>query len=396
MPRKITQIEFDKKNMVIGAMSSAKYIGSHKKVVYVCSICSKKFMIAPAIAWYNKQNTCSRCSGNGKISQKEFIRKNNKIGAISYAMYKGNKVDIPYICAMCGTTFLVRPNTVWTQKQIHCYICGKKHMSITQSLTQKEFQQNNKKVNAVSYALYIGYFKKISYICTECGKAYYSSPSEVWRCKRITCNKCSKKRAGKLLMISQHKFEEKNKALGAISNEIYTGSKKLTKYICTRCGREFTIKPNTVWSMKVTVCGNCQLRKNGILTSNIALTLKQILPSFFIHNYNVKYKDYKICIDWAGVYKGYKIAIEYDEWYWHGYKQKEDYKRAQRLIKNGWKVLRIKAHNNIPSINQINIALNKLINNTNYTFIKLKGWGKGKTFANRKCINVKPTSHSSI
>lgn len=85
-------------------------------------------------------------------------------------------------------------------------------------------------------------------------------------------------------------------------------------------------------------------------------------------------------VDIALVLNGVKIAIEYDSWFWHGHKQKEDLKRLTVLRKNGWKTLQIKANTKLPSKKQLQKALSELAyTKATKRTIRLNDWGIGKT-----------------
>ena len=69
-----------------------------------------------------------------------------------------------------------------------------------------------------------------------------------------------------------------------------------------------------------------------------------------------------------------KIDIEYDGWYWHQDTQK-DRNRDEHFKLYGWKILRIKSANKIPTKDQLIEAINRLIKNGySYTEIVLDDW----------------------
>ena len=69
-----------------------------------------------------------------------------------------------------------------------------------------------------------------------------------------------------------------------------------------------------------------------------------------------------------------KIDIEYDGWYWHQDAQK-DRNRDEHFKLSGWKILRIKSGNKIPTKDQLIEAINRLIKNGySYTEIVLDDW----------------------
>ena len=76
------------------------------------------------------------------------------------------------------------------------------------------------------------------------------------------------------------------------------------------------------------------------------------------------------------VYKGKKIAIEYDCWQWHKKKIDRDKKREKFLIEKGWKILSIKTNNIFPNITDIWNKIEKLSTNSNYEELISEDWGK--------------------
>lgn len=78
------------------------------------------------------------------------------------------------------------------------------------------------------------------------------------------------------------------------------------------------------------------------------------------------------CLDIVLNYKGYKIDIEYDGWYWHKNKIKEDTIRNKFVTKQGYKILRIRSNEELPNEQQIIDAVNYLIEeNHHLTYIDL-------------------------
>lgn len=71
------------------------------------------------------------------------------------------------------------------------------------------------------------------------------------------------------------------------------------------------------------------------------------------------------------------IAIEYDCWFWHGNQSEKDNRKTENLMKRGWKVLRIKARNMIPTFDEIQGAIFDLMAGANYREIIMDDWGKG-------------------
>lgn len=148
----------------------------------------------------------------------------------------------------------------------------------------------------------------------------------------------------------------------------------ILRWLCEcDCGRFTIVRTGDLQQNKTKTCGNCQLKRRGVTTSYKALELQKQLSHKGVHNY--KTKD-KLSIDIAFVKNGKKIAIEYDEWYWHKNKLDKDKKKHRKLLSQGWKLLRIKAHDNLPDTETLNKAIEALAfsSRKQYT-ITLKGWG---------------------
>lgn len=112
------------------------------------------------------------------------------------------------------------------------------------------------------------------------------------------------------------------------------------------------------------------LYKNGTApTSSQQLQIYNMLKE---NNYNVEinYPVSNVNLDVAFFMDNFKIAIEYDGWYWHKNRQIEDRRRDEFLKKLGWKILRVKSYREVPTLEQVLSAINKLIlTNRSYTEI---------------------------
>lgn len=76
-----------------------------------------------------------------------------------------------------------------------------------------------------------------------------------------------------------------------------------------------------------------------------------------VHNYAVG----NCSLDCYLEYKGFKFDIEYDGWYWHKNKQEKDKRRNYWLSKQGWRILRFRANDAIPTPQQIKDGIDYLI-----------------------------------
>lgn len=123
---------------------------------------------------------------------------------------------------------------------------------------------------------------------------------------------------------------------------------------------------------KSTSCGKCNgIFEKGQRASKVQIKIRNLLGKGVIN-----FKVNKLAIDIAMVYKGKKIAIEYDCWQWHKKKIDRDKKREKFLIEKGWKILSIKTNNIFPNITDIWNKIEKLSTNSNYEELISEDWGK--------------------
>lgn len=120
-------------------------------------------------------------------------------------------------------------------------------------------------------------------------------------------------------------------------------------------------------------CPKCLDMVNGRLVSNPQRIIANITGGLL--NFQIG----KYSIDIAIQRNEQLIAIEYDAWYWHGDRQKNDTLRDQALNADGWRVLRIKSSKLIPDNHQIESAIAEFLNGKWYYEIILQDWGKGPT-----------------
>lgn len=89
-------------------------------------------------------------------------------------------------------------------------------------------------------------------------------------------------------------------------------------------------------------------------------------------------KSGRYSIDVAFERQGIKIALEYDAWYWHAHREKEDQSRRQVLAQAGWRILRIKGGQSaIPDLRDLSIAIERLVSGEIEVEIEMTVWGIG-------------------
>lgn len=145
-------------------------------------------------------------------------------------------------------------------------------------------------------------------------------------------------------------------------------------YLCNcECGRDSIVQYSNLVNNVTKSCGNCGHFINGQLVSYKQIELQSLIGQGILN-----FKSCNKFIDIALVSQGKKIAIEYDEWYWHKDKKDRDINRVKELLNQGWSVITIRAKNNLPYKQQISNALNYIANNNGkiWYIITLEGWPK--------------------
>lgn len=107
---------------------------------------------------------------------------------------------------------------------------------------------------------------------------------------------------------------------------------------------------------------------NGFYTSKPQLAIHELLGG------EVNRREWRYGIDVAILLDGVAIAVEYDCWYWHQDRVDKDAKRDAFLQSRGWRMLHIKSANLVPTIDQLNAAINRLVQGSLYEEIVLGDW----------------------
>lgn len=77
---------------------------------------------------------------------------------------------------------------------------------------------------------------------------------------------------------------------------------------------------------------------------------------------------------------GQSIAIEYDSWYWHATRLESDNVRDQEFNEMGIPVIRVRSNALVPSLEQIDEAISKILHGSMREEIILEDWGVGQIF----------------
>lgn len=115
-------------------------------------------------------------------------------------------------------------------------------------------------------------------------------------------------------------------------------------------------------------CPACVNMINGVRTSQIQIELSYLTGG------ELNYYAEGHYLDIALLYNDLKVCIEYDGWLYHRDRQDEDAQRDEILIAAGWRILRVKSSEKLPTTEQLDLAIDSLLDGANYTEIILEDW----------------------
>lgn len=126
----------------------------------------------------------------------------------------------------------------------------------------------------------------------------------------------------------------------------------------------------------ITSCGNCELKINGIKTSNIALQLHNIIEDIIGQKCKHNYYIARYCCDIVSL--ELKLVIEYDGYYWHRIFQDtrdKDKKKAEKIIKAGYKLFVIQSSgDDLPSKEELEKGIERLKNGEKIYTLTMNSW----------------------
>lgn len=117
-----------------------------------------------------------------------------------------------------------------------------------------------------------------------------------------------------------------------------------------------------------TACPTCGGYVNGVATSQPQRDLHEMLGGELNYPAMGYYLDIALFSDLA------KIVVEYDSWYYHQDRLDNDIARDDALIAAGWRVLRVKAGTQLPTLEQLDEAIARLLDGEVYVEIVMDEW----------------------
>lgn len=108
-------------------------------------------------------------------------------------------------------------------------------------------------------------------------------------------------------------------------------------------------------------------KNNTVPSSKPEKELYNLLVKIYGENNCIHSFPYdRLSLDCLLVINNQKIDVEYDGWYWHKNKVKEDNRRNRFLISRGFKVFRVKANYKLPSEEEIKECIDYLLDGNDY------------------------------
>lgn len=336
-----------------------QYKGSVHSIEVKCKQCNVIFNARAQVLIKGNQS-----SGCGCVIRTRAINHNLKGTKVGHILIISNLIfrNIKgYNCVRglcdCGSMTDLRVDQIRVKKRsetIGCNKCSKQRHA--QAVQTWQVGQKFGTLTIISDAFLV---KRNRYVETQCdcGNIERSATIDLTLGRKKTCTQCrlnkhleyNRDRADKYLAI----FEAKR-----LTEDIPNGQVRIW-YQC-KCGRKNRILLSYLQQLverknKPLIC-RCEKIKNGVSTSNAAIKLHENLDRG-VHNFQAKSGN----IDIALVYQGKKIAIEYDEWWWHKDKQNLDKKKTAALLEDGWYVLRLRVSTFVPNKKFLQKALKRLV-----------------------------------
>jgi len=302
---------------------------------------------------------------------KERLEKHNLILVSNFTIARDRHI----ILCHCGKHYITRIQSILVGKSLSCG-CSSKYNKYPICIIGHKF--GLLEVIELSFKKHKRWYWKCK---CECGRVKDISSHELKNGDTKTCG-CGKVNRCKDRLIDISGYKQPNGKLTVIelSDRIKVGGIERGRWKCIcDCGNYINLPKYHILSDHTSSCGKCNNFVNGKKTSFVAKKLHNNLIKYgyntsLENNHNVKTNSgFYIDITIPDI----NIAIEYDSAKYHKNKLQKDLDRVQTLIQEGWKVLTIRSDgNNLPNIEEINIAITKLLNDEEHIIIQMESWNK--------------------
>jgi len=201
-----------------------------------------------------------------------------------------------------------------------------------------------------------------------CGNGHKFSMSyrSILRSKK--CYACWLNEWGEQRRIKSEQYHTTAKARGLVWLGPEVSKTRLNTWWECANGHKWFTSYNSV--LKGANCPECQDIVNGRKVSKVQRVLCGMVGG------ELNYKIGRCTADVVLSVNDVKIVIEYDCDYWHAKTLANDRRRAQYMIRRGWKVISVKSSAKLPSLEQLQDAFHILANGESYYEIVLDDWQK--------------------
>lgn len=141
-----------------------------------------------------------------------------------------------------------------------------------------------------------------------------------------------------------------------------------TEWVCDQ-GHRFYAPYNGI--KRGNGCPDCSNFVNGKLVSKPQIALHEMIGG--VVNYKVGRYYIDVALDPETLFR---VAVEYDCWYWHEGNEEKETTRNEYLLSLGWRILRIKTNITMPTLSELQNAIERLRAGETYLEIILPDWGK--------------------
>lgn len=181
-------LELKQKN--IGIIPLEKYKTANTKILHMCNICGRQYMVAPADVLSNRG--CSKCSGVCKLTtdeykEKLYIATNGTISVVDE--YVNALTKIKHKCNIHNVVWLSSPHNILNG--CGCEKCGNEKIGSKLRKTHEQYESELKEIhkNIIPLETYINAVTPILHQCLLDGCEWNVSPANLLY--RSQCPKCS-------------------------------------------------------------------------------------------------------------------------------------------------------------------------------------------------------------
>lgn len=312
-----------------------------------------------------RRHGCPHCSRKARKSPDDYAALAIRFGLVWHEDYPQNSISLTTWTCSQGHTFKVPYQRLDRNKG-----CPKCHLIARDERKPHPPEKYHELAKKRGY-VWIGDYPGDSmintmWLCPE-GHEYMSCYQNL--ASGRGCSKCSRVRQS----VRQRKPAEDYVSLAKAAGYELVGDPAKTTHKKTewRCPKGHLFKASYVRIRAGHLCPSCHDMVNGQHVSKPQRAIYTLIGGEL--NYRVKRYYIDIALEPTTLFR---IAVEYDCWHWHKDRVEHDTKRDQYLLSQGWRILRIKSRDLIPTIHELHAAIERLRAGETCLEIILPDWGE--------------------